>query len=128
MPSHRDVFITGVRSISVPVNDQDAALGFYVDTLGFTVRRDIPTPNGGRWIELVPNDDTGPVLTLEPATAHATNGAIGVRFTTGDANAAYAGLKAVGVDVDEILRWPGTPAMFAFRDPDGNGLEIIEAA
>ncbi|MEO6998584.1 MAG: hypothetical protein ABI112_10915 [Terracoccus sp.] len=25
-----------------------------------------------------------------------------------------------GVDVDDILRWPGVPAMFAFRDPDGN--------
>jgi catechol 2,3-dioxygenase-like lactoylglutathione lyase family enzyme len=27
-----------------------------------------------------------------------------------------------------VLRWPGVPPMFAFRDPDGNGLEIIEAA
>jgi hypothetical protein len=28
--------------------------------------------------------------------------------------------------VDEVLRWPGVPAMFALRDPDGNGLEIVE--
>jgi catechol 2,3-dioxygenase-like lactoylglutathione lyase family enzyme len=27
-----------------------------------------------------------------------------------------------------VLRWPGVPPMFAFRDPDGNGLEIIEAS
>jgi catechol 2,3-dioxygenase-like lactoylglutathione lyase family enzyme len=27
-----------------------------------------------------------------------------------------------------VPRWPGVPPMFAFRDPDGNGLEIIEAA
>jgi lactoylglutathione lyase len=30
------------------------------------------------------------------------------------------------VDVDEVLRWPGVPPMFAFRDADGNGMEIIE--
>jgi hypothetical protein len=27
--------------------------------------------------------------------------------------------------VDELLRWPGVPPMFAFRDQDGNGLEIV---
>jgi lactoylglutathione lyase len=26
-----------------------------------------------------------------------------------------------------VLRWPGVPPMFAFRDQDGNGLEIVEA-
>jgi lactoylglutathione lyase len=30
------------------------------------------------------------------------------------------------VDADEVLRWPGVPAMFAFRDGDGNGMEIVE--
>jgi len=27
-----------------------------------------------------------------------------------------------------VLRWPGVPPMFAFRDPDGNGMEIVERA
>jgi hypothetical protein len=31
-----------------------------------------------------------------------------------------------GADVGELLRWPGVPAMFSLRDPDGNGLEIVE--
>jgi hypothetical protein len=35
-------------------------------------------------------------------------------------------LVARGVDVGELLRWEGVPPMFAFRDPDGNGLEIVE--
>ena len=30
---------------------------FYSGTLGFTVLRDNPTPNGGRWIELAPGGD-----------------------------------------------------------------------
>jgi len=34
--------------------------------------------------------------------------------------------EARGVSADDVLRWPGVPPMFAFRDPDGNGLELIE--
>lgn len=117
--------ITGVRTVSIPVDDQEAALRFYVDTLGFTVRRDNPTPNGGRWIELAPGGDEV-VVTLEPAAPGVTRGAIGIRFTTDDAEKAQAALAATRVDTDEILRWPGVPAMFGFRDPDGNAFSISE--
>jgi catechol 2,3-dioxygenase-like lactoylglutathione lyase family enzyme len=119
--------ITGVRTISIPVDDQDAALHFYVDTLGFTLVRDDPTPNGGRWIELAPGADQ-PVVTLEPAAAGVSRAAIGIRFTSDDAEAARAALAAAGVATDEILRWPGVPAMFAFRDPDGNAFSVTETA
>jgi lactoylglutathione lyase len=119
--------ITGVRTVSIPVADQDAALGFYVDTLGFEKLRDNPTPGGGRWIELAPGTDTT-IVTLEPAAPDQSRGAISIRFTTEDAEAAHAELQAAGVDTDEILRWPGVPAMFAFRDPDGNAFSITETA
>jgi lactoylglutathione lyase len=119
--------ITGVRTISIPVEDQDAALRFYVDTLGFTPLRDNPVPNGGRWIELTPGSDNV-IVTLERAAPSTTRGAIGIRFTTHDADAAHAALAAAGVDTDDILRWPGVPAMFAFRDPDGNAFSITETA
>jgi lactoylglutathione lyase len=114
--------ITGVRAVSIPVEDQDEALRFYTGTLGFTTLRDAPTPGGGRFIELAPGD-TSVVVTLEPAAPDVTRGAIGIRFTTGDAHAA---LTAAGVDTDDILRWPGVPAMFSFRDPDGNAFSITE--
>ena len=119
--------ITGIRTVSIPVDDQDAALRFYTETLGFTVLRDNPTPNGGRWIELAPGGDNA-VVTLEPAAPGLTRGAIGIRFTTDDAEAAHDALAGAGVDADEILRWPGVPAMFAFRDPDGNAFSITETA
>jgi catechol 2,3-dioxygenase-like lactoylglutathione lyase family enzyme len=119
-PTH----ITGIRTVSIPVDDQDAALRFYSGTLGFTVLRDNPTPNGGRWIELAPGGGT--IVTLEPAAKDVTRGAIGIRFTADDAEAARAALLTAGVDADEILRWPGVPAMFAFRDPDGNAFSITE--
>jgi lactoylglutathione lyase len=117
--------ITGVRTVSIPVDDQDAALRFYVGTLGFTALRDAPTPVGGRWIELAPGADDV-IVTLEPAAPDVTRGAIGIRFTTNNAEGAHAALRAAGVDTDEILRWPGAPAMFAFRDPDGNAFSITE--
>jgi lactoylglutathione lyase len=119
--------ITGIRTVSIPVDDQDAALRFYTETLGFGVLRDNPTPNGGRWIELAPGGDNA-VVTLEPAAPGLTRGAIGIRFTTDDAEAAHAALLGAGVDADDILRWPGVPAMFAFRDPDGNAFSITETA
>jgi len=117
--------VTQVGRVCVTVADTDRAIDFYVDTLGFTTLRDTPTPNGGRFIELAPGD-TSVVITLEPAVPNVTRGAIGIRFTTGDADDAHAALTAAGVDTDEILRWPGVPAMFAFRDPDGNAFSITE--
>jgi lactoylglutathione lyase len=119
--------ITGVRTVSIPVVSQDAALDFYLGTLGFTLLRDTPTPNGGRWIELAPGDERI-IITLEPSTPNISRGAIGIRFTTDHAEAAHAALAAGGVDTDEILRWPGVPPMFAFRDPDGNAFSITEVA
>ena len=119
--------ITGVRTVSVPVDDQDMALAFYVDTLGFTKLRDNPTPGGGRWIELAPGDE-GVIITLEPAAPGVSRGAIGIRFSTEDAEVAHAALRDAGVDTDEVLRWPGVPPMFAFRDPDGNAFSVTELA
>ena len=119
--------ITGVRTVSIPVEDQDAALRFYLETLCFTLLRDVPTPVGGRWIELAPAEG-GVILTLEPAAPNTTRGAIGVRFTTDDIEAAHSALRASAVETDDILHWPGTPAMFGFRDPDGNAFSITETA
>jgi hypothetical protein len=39
---------------------------------------------------------------------------------------AHADLQSRGVDVGEMLRWPQAPPMFAIRDQDGNGLEVVE--
>jgi hypothetical protein len=35
-------------------------------------------------------------------------------------------LRAAGVDVDEIVRFPGVPPMFSLRDPDGNTLSVVD--
>ena len=43
-----------------------------------------------------------------------TRGAIGIGFTSDDADATHAAMTAAGVEVDEILRGPGVPSMFGF--------------
>jgi len=113
--------ITGVRTVSIPVDSQDDALRFYTN-LGFTVLRDAPTPTG-RWIELAPGMGNV-ILTLEPAAPGTSRGAIGIRFTSDDVDATHAAMVAEGIDVDDVLRWPNVPPMFAFRDPDGNAFSI----
>ena len=121
--------VADVLTIGVPVSDQDRALAFYLDKLGFEKRRDVPLPrSSGRWIEVAPSDATV-TLALIAARADAPTGVeTGIRLKTGDADEVHTRLQGRGVDVGELLRWPGVPPMFAFRDQDGNGLEIVEAA
>lgn len=119
--------ITGIRTVSVPVRDQSSALRFFTEVLGFELLRDVPTPNGGRWIELAPGD-AGVIVTLEPAAPDTTRGAIGIRFTTDDAAATRDAFASAGIAVGELLLWPGTPPMFAFSDPDGNAFSVTEVA
>src|SRR5437588_8604982 len=46
--------ITDVRTVGIPVADQDRALAFYVEKLGFEKRMDVPYRPGERWIEVAP--------------------------------------------------------------------------
>ena len=118
--------IRDVRTVGVAVADQDRALAFYLDTLGFATRLDVDLGGGKRWIEVAP---PGASTTIALVAAHDGVPAgveTGIRFTTPDAEAVHADLVARGVDTDDVLRWDGVPAMFAFRDQDGNGLEIVE--
>jgi lactoylglutathione lyase len=118
--------ITGVRTIGVPVTDQDKALEFYTGTLGFTTQLDVPMGGGARWIEVAPAGAPTSVA-LVPASEGVRAGVeTGIRLTTASADAVHDDLLAAGADVGDVLRWPGVPPMFAFRDQDGNGLEIVE--
>jgi catechol 2,3-dioxygenase-like lactoylglutathione lyase family enzyme len=132
----RDGRITGIRTVGIPVSDQDRAREFYVGTLGLEARLDVAWGGGRRWIEVgapeapttgVPTTVAPTTLALVSASDNAPSGVeTGVRLSTSDADTTHAHMRAAGVDVDEVLRWPGVPPMFAFRDQDGNGLEVVE--
>jgi lactoylglutathione lyase len=127
MNSQTKARIDGVRTVGIPVSDQDQALAFYVETLGLEKLFDVPLEQfGGRWIELrTPASTT--TIALIPAREEIPAGVdTGVRFTTENAAALHAQLSDRSVDVDELLHWEGTPPMFDFRDPDGNVLYVSE--
>jgi catechol 2,3-dioxygenase-like lactoylglutathione lyase family enzyme len=118
--------IVDIHTVGVPVTDQDRALEFYVGTLGFETRLDVPMGEGKRWIEVAPKG-ARTTIALVVASADVPAGVeTGIRLVTTDVDADHADLRARGVSADDVLRWPGVPPMFAFRDPDGNGLELIE--
>jgi catechol 2,3-dioxygenase-like lactoylglutathione lyase family enzyme len=112
--------ITGVGTVGVPVTDQDRALEFYVDKLGFEKRRDMPF-GAGRWIEVAPPGSPTTIALLPTGVPG------GIRLATGDADADHADLRERGVDVDpEVMRLLDAPPMFGLRDPDGNSLILVE--
>src|SRR6266566_4309227 len=104
--------ITDVRTVGVPVSDQDRAIDFYVGTLGFSKRLDVDMGGGRRWIEVAPSGAATSIALVAAREGLPAGVETGIRF--------------VGVDADDVLRWEGVPPMFAFRDPDGNGMEIVE--
>lgn len=108
--------VTGIRTVGIPVVDQDRALKFYAETLGFETRLDVPMGGGMTVSVALVRSHAGLPAGVET----------GIRFTTDNADAAHAALRSRGVDADDVLRWPGVPPMFAFRDQEGNGLEIVE--
>jgi lactoylglutathione lyase len=121
--------ITDVRTVGVPVTDQDRAVEFYLDKLGFEKRLDIPVEQfGGRWIEVAPPGAEITIALVPTRDGVPTGVETGIRFTTMDAAAVRTDLRARGVVVGQLLNWPGVPPMFAVRDQDGNGLEITETA
>ena len=119
--------VTGIRTVGVAVTDQERARHFYTHVLGLELRMDRPLGDGLRWIEVAPpGAGTSVALAARPDGA-GVGVDTGIRFTVADAAAAHAALVSRGVDVDpEVLHWPGVPAMFTLRDPDGNTLVLLE--
>ncbi len=121
--------ISKVGVVVVPVSDQDRAIEFYVDTLGFEKRTDIPFGNGYRWVEVAPADAVTTIAIVPPPEGRPTGKVeTGIGLATSDIDADHADLKSRGVDVDdEVSRMGGSvPPLFWFRDPDGNTLMVVE--
>lgn len=131
MPNRNEVTsvgVVGVANVGLPVGDHDRAIAFYVERLGFEVRRDATFGAGMRWVEVAPPGATTTIALAPSPPGRASGVDSGVRLKVADAGAAHAALSAAGVDIDgEVMRWPGVPPMFSFKDPDGNTLYIVEA-
>jgi len=123
---------TGIETIGlvmVPATDQDRSIEFYVNSLGFEKRTDIPFGGSYRWVEVYPpTGNTGLALAPPREGEDVQPKELGVSLNTTDIDATYAELRSRGVDVDEqITRMGGpVPPMFWFRDPDGHSLMVVE--
>lgn len=120
--------VAQVATVMVPVADQDKAIEFYVEKLGFEKRADVPFGDANRWVEVAPAGATTTVALVQPMEGQETGIESRVAFETTDIEADYATLRERGVDVDaEVMRMGGpVPPMFFFRDQDGNRLLIVE--
>jgi catechol 2,3-dioxygenase-like lactoylglutathione lyase family enzyme len=122
--------IAKVGVVVVPVSDEDRAIEFYVDKLGFEKRADVPFGGDYRWVEVAPEGaETTIAIVRPPAGKPAGNAETGVALHTDDINGVHADLKARGVDVDDEISAMGDPVppMFWLRDQDGNTLMIVES-
>jgi catechol 2,3-dioxygenase-like lactoylglutathione lyase family enzyme len=113
--------IKGIKFASVPVSDQDRALEFYRDVLGFRVLTDQPFDETQRWIELqISGSPTALVLFTPDEHRDRIGSYSNVTFYADDVKRTYELLSSKGV---RFLRAPesadwGTAAIF--EDPDGN--------
>jgi lactoylglutathione lyase len=117
--------ITDIGVVGIPVSNQDQAVEFFVGTLGFEKRLDARIGESLRWVTVAaPGASTAVALIANPRTGADT----GIRFLVPDAETEHSAMRQRGIVVGELLRWPGVPPMFEFRDPDGNRFEIVEGS
>ena len=120
--------INNIGVVMFTVADQDAALAFYTEKLGFEVRGDSRFGENGehRWLEVAPPGSRAR-LALNPPMGGGQAGGSGIGVETPDVLAEHKRLSALGVDVDpEPMRAPGAPLLFMLRDPDGNHIAVVE--
>jgi predicted enzyme related to lactoylglutathione lyase len=125
------------------VHDQDEALAFYTQKLGWEVRSDVTMPEMGdfRWLTVGPvgQDDFSVVLmavpgqpVMEPETRQqvldlAAKGFAGTVFlTTDDCRASYEELKSRGVEFSEAPEERPYGIDAGFRDPSGNSFRLTQ--
>ncbi len=129
-----------IEVVGLYVHDQDEALQFYVEMLGFRVHTD--AKNGDyRWLTVQHPDQPSLQLGLftpqapvvDAATAQTLREAVAkgamppLVMVVDDCRAAFDGMKARGVEFtqDPVNRYGAVDA--SFRDPSGNGWKLIEA-
>lgn len=122
--------IAQVATVMVPVADQDRAIEFYLEKLGFEKRADVPFGDGNRWVEVAPAGAATTVALVQPREGEAAGIETRIAFDSADIEADHASLRERGVDVDaEVMRMGGpVPPMFFFRDQDGNRLLLVETS
>ncbi|MEQ9300644.1 MAG: VOC family protein [Cyclobacteriaceae bacterium] len=127
-----------VTVISIPVRDQEKALKFYTEILGFIKKRDTPMDAGNRWLTVVSAEwQDGPELLLEPAPNHFEPSKVfqdalmeaGIPWTQFDVESVdteYERLTKLGVNFSVEPTAMGTVKFTVFDDTCGNNIQLVE--
>ena len=127
-----------VTIISIPVRDQDKALKFYTEKLGFIKKKDIPLGEGNRWLTLVSKEaQDGPELLLEPAPNHfepskvyqdalMNAGIPYTQFSVQNVEDEYNRLTKLGVEFSIKPTEMGPVKVAVFNDTCGNNIQLVE--
>jgi uncharacterized glyoxalase superfamily protein PhnB len=132
-----------VANAQLWVHDQDEALGFYTEKLGFEVRSDVTLPELGdfRWLTVGPIGQPDFAVTLmaipgppvmdpestEQVKELMAKGFAGTLFlTTEDCQASYEELKSRGVEFSEAPEERPYGIDAGFRDPSGNSFRLTQ--
>jgi catechol 2,3-dioxygenase-like lactoylglutathione lyase family enzyme len=135
--------ITQVSYVNVWVHDQDEALAWYTEKLGFELREDVTLPElgGFRWLTVGPvgQPDFGLALMTVPGppvfdseTAEQVKGLMargaagGLFFATDDCRGDYEELKSRGVEFTEEPSDRPYGIDAGLRDPSGNNIRIVQ--
>jgi catechol 2,3-dioxygenase-like lactoylglutathione lyase family enzyme len=123
--------INEINLVVLAVSDQDRSIDFYVESLGFEKRTDLPFGGQYRWVEVYPPGGTTGIALAPPRPGDTVEGReTGISLSSDDIDAAHAQLQSRGVDVDADVSRMGDPVppMFWFRDPDGYSLMVVQTA
>jgi catechol 2,3-dioxygenase-like lactoylglutathione lyase family enzyme len=127
-----------VRVTSIPVQDQEKALKFYTEKLGFVKKVDVPLSEHSRWLTVVSKDDQdGVEILLEPAPIHFEPAKIyqkalfdaGIpytQFNSDNVQQDYERLVNLGVEFSVKPTEMGTVKIAVFNDTCGNNIQIVE--
>lgn len=127
-----------IKLVSIPVRDQQHALEFYTNILGFVKKVDAPLSEGNRWLTVVSKyDQEGPELLLEPAPNHfepskvyqdklMSAGIPYTQFYVDNAQEEYDRLIKLGVEFSMKPTDMGTVVVAVFNDTCGNNIQIVE--
>jgi catechol 2,3-dioxygenase-like lactoylglutathione lyase family enzyme len=121
--------ITKVGRVMVPVADQDDAIRFYTQVLGFSLAADVPFGENSRWVEVAPPGGGTAIALVPPQGEYQPGRMTGIALESADPAADHTELRSKGVDVDaQLVGGDGTvPPLFFFRDNNRNQLMIVQA-
>ena len=113
--------ITQLKFVSIPVSDQDRALAFYTEKLGFEISTDQPMGPGKRWIELrIASSGTRVVLFTMDGQEDRIGTFFNGAFACDNVEATYRQLSQRGVEFIEPPTVQPWGSFAKFKDPDGN--------